>query len=209
MAFGVDLIGLTGGIGSGKSTVSGYLRELGAFVIDADEGARAVVEPGTPGYQAVVEAFGPQIVKAGRLDRARLAELVFHDQQALERLNAIVHPLVREWSAQRLAEAAEGGVGYVVQDIPLLFENGLEGMFKATILVYLPAELQVRRLVERGMSEADARARMANQLPIEEKRARATYVIDNSGTREATRAQTEKVWAEITRSDGARGLQLG
>jgi len=209
MAFAVDLIGLTGGIGSGKSTVSGYLRELGAFVIDADEGARAVVEPGTPGYEAVVEAFGPQIVRDGRLDRARLAELVFHDPDALERLNAIVHPLVREWSAQRLSEAADRGVEIVVQDIPLLFENRLEEMFKATILVYLPAELQLRRLVERGMSEADARARMTNQLPIEEKRTRATYVIDNSGSREATRAQTEKVWAELTRSNGAGGLKLG
>ena len=196
----MDLIGLTGGVGSGKSTVSGFLRELGAEVIDADEGARAVVEPGTPGFQAVVDAFGPELVREGRLDRARLAELVFNDRQALERLNAITHPLVREWSAARLAEAAEKGVGVVVQDIPLLFENNLDGLFKATILVYVPAELQLERLVARGLPEADARARIANQLPIDAKRGRATYVIDNSGSREETWAQTEKVWAEITAS---------
>jgi len=207
----MELIGLTGGVGSGKSTVSGILQELGAFVIDADEGARAVVEPGTPGYRAVLEAFGPEVTTDGRLDRARLAELVFNDRQALERLNSIVHPLVREWMAVRLAEAAERGVEVVVQDIPLLFENKLDGLFSSTVLVYLPAELQVERLVGRGMAEPDARARIANQLPIEEKRARATYVIDNSGTREATRAQTEKVWSEITGagSDDSGGGQLG
>jgi len=207
----MELIGLTGGVGSGKSTVSGILQELGAFVIDADEGARAVVEPGTPGYRAVLEAFGPEVTTDGRLDRARLAELVFNDRQALERLNSIVHPLVREWMATRLAEAAERGVEVVVQDIPLLFENKLDGLFSSTVLVYLPAELQVERLVGRGMAEPDARARIANQLPIEEKRARATYVIDNSGTREATRAQTEKVWSEITGagSDDSGGGQLG
>jgi len=196
----MDLIGLTGGIGSGKSTVSGFLRELGARVIDADEGARAVVEPGTPGYAAVVAEFGPEVVRGGRLDRQRLAEIVFNDKEALQRLNAIVHPLVREWTAARLAEAAAGGAEIAVQDIPLLFEGGYEPMFRSTILVHVPERLQLERLVERGMPEADARARIANQLPIDEKLARATYVIDNSGTREETRAQTEKVWTEITAS---------
>ena len=196
----MDLIGLSGGIGSGKSTVSGFLRELGAHVIDADEGARAVVEPGTPGFTAVAAAFGPEVVRDGRLDRARLAEIVFHDRKALERLNGIVHPLVREWTVARLAEAADDGEEIVVQDIPLLFENGYEPLFRSTILVYVPESLQVERLVARGAPEADARARIANQLPIDEKRSRATHVIDNSGGREATRAQTEKVWTEITAS---------
>ena len=196
----MDLIGLSGGIGSGKSTVSGFLRDLGALVIDADEGARAVVEPGTPGYDAVVASFGPEVVRDGRLDRARLAETVFHDKEALERLNGIVHPLVREWSMARLAEAADAGEKIVVQDIPLLFENGYEPLFRSTILVYVPEPLQVERLVARGVPEADARARIANQVPIDEKRSRATHVIDNSGSREATRAQTEKVWTEITAS---------
>ena len=196
----MDLIGLTGGIGSGKSTVSGFLRELGARVIDADEGARAVVEPGTAGYAVVVAEFGPEVVRGGRLDRQRLAEIVFNDKETLQRLNAIVHPLVREWTAARLAEAAAGGAEIAVQDIPLLFEGGYEPMFRSTILVHVPERLQLERLVERGMPEADARARIANQLPIDEKLARATYVIDNSGTRGETRAQTEKVWTEITAS---------
>jgi dephospho-CoA kinase len=108
--------------------------------------------------------------------------------------------LVREWIAARLAEAADEGVEIVVQDVPLLFENGYEPMFKSTILVYVPEALQVERLVGRGMPEADARARIANQLPIDSKRPRATHVIDNSGSREQTRAQTEKVWTEITAS---------
>jgi dephospho-CoA kinase len=196
----MDLIGLSGGIGSGKSTVSGFLRELGAHVVDADEAARAVVEPGTPGFEAVVAEFGAAMVREGRLDRSRLAETVFHDRGALERLNAIVHPLVREWTVARLAEAAEAGEAIVVQDIPLLFENNYEPLFKATVLVYVPEPLQMERLVARGMAEADARARIANQLPIDEKRARATYLIDNSGSREETRAQTERVWTEITAS---------
>ena len=196
----MDLIGLSGGIGSGKSTVSGFLRELGALVIDADEGARAVVEPGTPGYDAVVASFGPEVVRDGRLDRTRLADIVFHDQLALKRLNGIVHPLVREWTGVRLAAAADAGEEVVVQDIPLLFETGLEPLFRSTILVYVPAPVQVERLVARGMPEADARARIANQLPIDEKRSRSTYIIDNSGSREATRAQTERVWTSITAS---------
>ena len=196
----MELIGLSGGIGSGKSTVSGFLRELGARVVDADEGARAVVEPGTPGQAAVIAEFGPGVAGPLGLDRARLADMVFHDRQALERLNAIVHPLVREWTIARLAEAEAEGVDRVVQDIPLLFENGYEPLFRATILVYVPPDLQVVRLVARGMSEADARARIANQMPIDSKRARATYVIDNSGPREETRAQTARVWTEITAS---------
>lgn len=196
----MELIGLSGGIGSGKSTVSGFLRELGARVIDADEGARAVVEPGTAGFDAVVAEFGAEVVRDGRLDRQRLAEIVFNDKQALGRLNAIVHPLVREWTVARLAEAAEDGTEIAIQDIPLLFENVYEPIFKSTILVYVPQSLQVERLVARGMAEADARARIGNQLPIDEKRSRATYVIDNSGSREETRAQTERVWTEITAS---------
>ncbi|HEY8680071.1 MAG TPA: dephospho-CoA kinase, partial [Candidatus Dormibacteraeota bacterium] len=127
-------------------------------------------------------------------------DIVFNDKQALERLNAIVHPLVREWTAARLTEAAEDGVEIAVQDVPLLFENGYDPLFRWTIMVWVPEALQLERLLARGMPEADARARIANQLPIDEKRTRASYVIDNSGTRESTRAQSEKVWTEITAS---------
>jgi dephospho-CoA kinase len=117
----------------------------------------------------------------------------------LATLNSITHPLVRDWSAAKVAIAAAEGRQELVQDIPLLFENGLDGLFAATILVWVPPETQVSRLLKgRGFDETDARARIARQLPIDTKREKATYVIDNSGSREATRAQTEKVWTEIT-----------
>lgn len=191
------LIALTGGVGSGKSTVAAILRELGAAVIDADEAARAVVEPGTEGFRQVVEAFGPEVVRGGRLDRPALARLVFQDAAARERLNAITHPLVREWMAERQREAEAAGAPCAVLDIPLLYENGLDAAFETVVVVWVPPELQVRRLVEgRGFSEADARARVAAQLPIDSKRERATHVIDNSGSREETRRQVERVWRE-------------
>lgn len=197
-------IGLTGGVGSGKSTVAAMLRELGATVIDADEAARAVVEPGEPGFRQVIDAFGEGFVREGRLDRQGLAELVFRDEAARTRLNEITHPLVREWMAKRQQEAADRGDRHVVLDIPLLFESGLEPAFPTIILVWAPAELQVRRLVEgRGLEEADARARVAAQLPIDSKRERSRYVIDNSGSREETRRRVEEAWREITSSEGA------
>lgn len=195
----MDLIGLTGGIGSGKSTVSGYLRELGATVVDADEAARAVEAPGEPAFEEIAREFGPGVAREGGLDRAALAAVVFHDPEKLQRLNAIVHPRAREWMAARTAEAAQRGEPRVVLEIPLLYETRGDAQFQSVILVYADPELAVRRLVEqRGFDEADARARLASQMPIEEKRARATYVIDNSNGREATREQTRRVWAEIT-----------
>ena len=194
-------LGLTGGIGTGKSTVSGMLRELGATVIDADEGTRAVQAPGSEGLRRIVEAFGPGILTpAGELDRAALAEIAFHDRAARERLNGIVHPLVRLWMAERQAEAAERGDAVAVLDIPLLFEARGAGVFETVVLVYAPEELQLRRLVGlRGMSPEQARARIAAQMPIEEKRRLATHVIDNTGDRAALRREVERVWAEITR----------
>ncbi len=196
----MKMIGLTGGIGSGKSTVAEMLRQLGAYVIDADEAARAVVEPGTTGLEKVVAEFGREMMKDGGLDRPRLAALVFNDADAREKLNAIVHPLVRDWVAQRVAEAAEKGVDVVVQDVPLLFENGLGDLFESTILVYVPPAVQMERLVARGVDEADARARIDAQLPIDEKTRLATYVIDNTRTRDATRDQVGRIWTEITAS---------
>ncbi len=134
----MKLVGLTGGVGSGKSTVADMMRELGAQVVDADEATHAVYEPGSPGFDAVVREFGDEYVAGGRIDRARLGELVFHDDDARRRLNSIVHPLVRDWMAQRTAEAAERGAEVVVQDVPLLFENGLERLFSTVVLVYAP-----------------------------------------------------------------------
>jgi dephospho-CoA kinase len=196
----VKLIGLTGGVGSGKSTVADMLRHLGAVVVDADEAAHAVYEPGTPGFESVIREFGDYYVRDGRIDRQRLGELVFKDAASRRRLNAIVHPLVREWMAARTVEAAEHGAEVVVQDVPLLFENGLERLFSSVVLVYVPEEMQIKRLVEgRGFTPERAGAIIATQVPIEEKRRRAQHVIDNSGTTEQTRAQVEELWARLGR----------
>jgi dephospho-CoA kinase len=179
--------------------VAAMLRDLGAEVIDADEAAHAVYEPSTPGFDAVVREFGEDYVRDGRIDRRRLGELVFKDLDARRMLNAIVHPLVREWMAVRTAEAIERGAGVVVQDVPLLFENGLEDLFQKVILVWVPAAVQVERLVSgRGFTDARAREVIAAQMPIDEKRARAQHVIDNSGTKEATREQVQRIWREMT-----------
>jgi dephospho-CoA kinase len=196
----LKLIGLTGGVGSGKSTVSAMLQELGAEVIDADEASHAVYEPGSPGFAAVVREFGPEYVLDGRIDRAKLGELVFHSMDARHRLNDIVHPLVREWMAARTAEAAQRGAEVVVQDVPLLFENGLERLYSTVVLVYVPEKLQLKRLIEgRGLSDERARTMIAAQMPIEEKKMLAHHVIDNSGSREKTRKQVESLWKQLTR----------
>ncbi|TME58691.1 MAG: dephospho-CoA kinase [Chloroflexi bacterium] len=194
----MKLVGLTGGAGSGKSTVAGMLRERGAVVVDADEATHAVYEPGTPGFDAVVREFGPEFVSDGRIDRNKLGQLVFNDDDARKRLNAIVHPLVREWMARQTSEAVERGAQIVVQDVPLIFENSLQGLFSHVILVYVPEEVQVERLVSgRGFTPERARSVIDAQMPIEAKRGLAQFVINNSGSREDTRGQVEAVWREI------------
>ncbi len=195
----MKLVGLTGGVGSGKSTVADMMRDLGAQVVDADEAAHAVYEPGSPGFDEVVREFGEEYVDGGRIDRSRLGELVFHDDDARRRLNSIVHPLVRDWMAQRTAEAAERGAEVVVQDVPLLFENGLERLFSTVVLVYAPEDVQVERLVSgRGFTPERARAMIAAQMPIENKRGLAHHVINNSGAREDTLAQVRAIWKQLT-----------
>jgi dephospho-CoA kinase len=197
----VKLVGLTGGVGSGKSTVAAMLRELGAEVVDADEASHAAYEPGTPGFAAVVREFGDGIVRDGRIDRQRLGELVFKDADARGRLNAIVHPLVREWMAERTAEAVLRGAAVVVQVVPLLFENGLERLYSSIVVVHVPEEVQVERLVHgRGISLERARQMIAAQMPIEEKRRLAHHVIDNSGTLEETRAQVVQEWKHLVKA---------
>ncbi|MEX5294791.1 dephospho-CoA kinase [Kocuria sp. CPCC 205268] len=175
-------IGLTGGIASGKSTVSRRLMELGATVIDADAIARALQEPGRPGLAGIVEEFGPAVLTPdGRLDRAALGTRVFGDPQARERLNAIIHPLVRAEAQQLAAAAGEDAV--LVEDIPLLVETGQHGRFDLVLTVRAPEEERVRRMVEdRGMTEADARARIAAQATDEERAAVSTTVLDNDDT---------------------------
>ena len=195
----MKVIGLTGGVGSGKSTVADMLRELGATVIDADQAAHEVYAPGTAGFDAVVAEFGADFVRDGAIDRQRLGALVFNDEDARRRLNAIVHPLVREWMAARTSEAVERGDEIVIQDVPLLFENGLEGLFSSVLLVYAPEQVMLDRLVQsRGLPSDRARAMIAAQMAIEEKRRRAHHIVDNSGTVEQTRSQVEEIWAQMT-----------
>ncbi|MFD9967887.1 dephospho-CoA kinase [Streptomyces sp. NPDC059017] len=195
-------VGLTGGIGAGKSEVSRLLASYGAVLIDADEIAREVVEPGTPGLAAVVEAFGPDVLTPeGTLDRPRLGAIVFADPKRLARLNAIVHPLVGARSAE--LEAAAGPDAVVVHDVPLLAENGLAPLYDLVVVVDAAPETQLDRLVrQRGMTEPDARARMAAQATREQRRAVADVLIDNDGPLEALEPQVRRVWAEL--SDRAR-----
>ena len=196
----MKLIGLTGGAGSGKSTVAAMLRELGAEVIDADEATHAVYEPGSPGFDAVTREFGAEYVRDGKIDRTRLGALVFADEDARHRLNSIVHPLVREWMAARTAEAVQNGTEVVVQDVPLLFESGLARLYSTVLLVYVPEPVQLDRLVKgRDLSGDRAWAMIAAQMPIEEKRALANHVIDNSGSREATRKQVQTIWKDVVK----------
>lgn len=194
------VVGLTGGIGTGKTTVSRMLRDLGATVIDADEATRAVQAPGSEGLRRLVAEFGTGILTAGgELDRARMAEIAFADPEARGRLNGIVHPLVREWMAERQREAVERGDPVVVLDIPLLFEARGAGAFETVLLVYAPEAVQLDRLVRlRGMGEDQARARIAAQMPIEEKRRLATHVIENTGDLEQLRRAVERTWAELS-----------
>ena len=188
-------IGLTGGIGSGKSTVSALLAERGAVVIDADRIAREVVQPGTPGLAAVVEAFGEQVLTAeGSLDRPALAAVVFADPEERTRLDAIVHPLVRRRAAELTAAAPDDAV--VVHDVPLLVETGQAGSYDLVLVVEADEETRVQRLVGRGLGEADARARIAAQADDEQRRAVADVVVDNSGTQEELAAQVDRFWVE-------------
>ena len=194
----MKLIGLTGGAGSGKSTVAAMFRELGAATVDADEATHAVYAPGTEGFDAVFREFGAEYVREGAIDRAKLGALVFTDPDALRRLNAVVHPRVRQWMAEKTAAAVENGAEIVIQDVPLLFENGLQGLYSATVLVYAQPKTQLRRLVEqRGLAPDRALAILAAQMPIDEKRGLADYVIDNDGVRDETRSQVEEVWTKV------------
>ncbi|AWI27891.1 dephospho-CoA kinase [Streptomyces sp. ICN441] len=190
-------VGLTGGIGAGKSEVSRLLASYGAVLIDADEIAREVVEPGTPGLAAVVEAFGPDVLTPqGTLDRPRLGAIVFSDAERLARLNAIVHPLVGARSAE--LEAAAGPDAVVVHDVPLLAENGLAPLYDLVVVVDASPGTRLDRLVRlRGMTESEARARMAAQAEPEQRRAVADLIIDNDGPLEALEPQVREVWAEL------------
>jgi dephospho-CoA kinase len=194
-------VGLTGGIGSGKSEVSRRLAHRGAVVIDADKAARAVVEPGTPGLQAIRETFGDEVLREnGELDRERLGAIVFHDKDKLAALNAIVHPLVREWMAAAEKNAEDSGAEVVIQDVPLLAENNLAGRYDVVIVVDTAPEVQLQRLTTlRGMAEDQARARIAAQASREDRLAVADVVMDNNGSLSDLDERVGRVWDELCR----------
>ncbi|MGJ5750793.1 dephospho-CoA kinase [Streptomyces puniciscabiei] len=192
-------VGLTGGIGAGKSEVSRLLVEHGAVLIDADRIAREVVAPGTPGLAAVVEAFGEDVLAAdGNLDRPRLGSIVFADPEKLAVLNSIVHPLVGARSRELEEAAAADAV--VVHDVPLLTENGLAPLYDVVVVVDATPETQLERLVRlRGMTEEDARARMAAQATREQRRQIADIVIDNDVPLDALHKRVTEVWEDLVR----------
>jgi dephospho-CoA kinase len=194
----VLLVGLTGGIGSGKSTASHLLAARGALVVDADRLAHDAVAPGSDGFDAVVERFGDAMVRSdGTLDRSALATVVFADDVARADLEAIVHPRVRREITASIARA--GGDDIVVVDSPLLMETGADERFPVVVVVTASPETRMRRLIERGMTGTDARSRMDAQAPLEEKVARADVVLDNDGTLLELEAQVERLWADLRR----------
>ncbi|WP_329144226.1 dephospho-CoA kinase [Streptomyces niveus] len=190
-------VGLTGGIGAGKSEVSRLLVSYGAVLVDADKIAREAVEPGTPGLDAVVDAFGPGVLTAdGRLDRPKLGALVFADDDKRATLNAIVHPLVRARSVE--LESAAGEKDIVVHDVPLLVESELTGLYDMVVVVDASPGTQLDRLVRlRGMAESEARSRMAAQATRERRTAAADVVIDNDGPLEKLEPQVRAVWEQL------------
>ena len=197
-------IGLTGGIGSGKSEVSRLLAAQGAVIVDADRLARQVVEPGTPGLAEVVEAFGPGVLAGdGSLDRAALGERVFGDDVARRRLEAIIHPRVRARAAE--LEAAAGPDAVVVHDIPLLVETGQSDVFDGVIVVDVPIEVQLDRLMRgRGMSEKEARNRVAAQASRQQRAGAADWIVDNTGSLADLDAAVARVWKELSDRLAAR-----
>jgi dephospho-CoA kinase len=199
----MKLIGLTGGIASGKSAVAAMLRGAGVPVVDADQLAREAVAPGTPALEAIRARFGEGVLLPdGSLDRKRLGALVFHDDEARAALNAIVHPGVAALAVERLEALRASGANVAVYEVPLLFESGLEGMMDATLLVALDEELQLSRLMARDrIDEAAARARVAAQMPLAAKRARATRVIENDGPLSDTARQLRAAWRDLTGDD--------
>ena len=191
------IIGLTGGIACGKSTVSNVLKDCGARIVDADAIAHELSRPNQTIFHAYVELFGPEIVTPeGTLDRAEIARRVFSDTVLRDKMNARVHPIIRAAAEDRLDAAHMDGTAVVVLDVPLLFEAGWDALTNDTWVVALPPEEQLARLLARDhtMDEAEARARIAAQMPLAEKCMRADVVIDNSGTREETKERVEKLW---------------
>ena len=190
-------LGLSGGIGSGKSTVAKILTDLGAVVIDADVIAREVLEPGQIGYENTILAFGESVLsESGSIDRKKLAELVFHNPDQLAKLEAIIHPAVIDRVAQIRESLPETSI--VVYDTPLMFEKQLQGQFDKVLIVSADIELRRSRLLERGLELNDINARMANQATDEQRESIADFVIQNNGSPAQLQEQVAKVWQQIT-----------
>lgn len=190
----IRIFGLTGGLASGKSSVAAHWRSRGLPVIDADALAREVVAPGSGALDEIVQAFGPTMVKDGELDRRRLAAVVFSNPEARRQLESITHPRIERRRAELLADLRARGEPLACYEVPLLFEKGMEVRLRPVVVVTLPESLQVARARARdGSSEDEVRARLAAQLPLETKAARADHVIDNSGSPAATRAESDRV----------------
>jgi dephospho-CoA kinase len=188
-------VGLTGGIGSGKSTVARMLAERGALVVDGDQIARELVVPGAPALAAIVERFGEQVLESdGSLDRAGLAAIVFPDPDALADLDAIMHPRIAARAAEMLAEAERSGVAAAIYDMPLLVENEMAEDFDLVVVVHAPVEARLARLAVRGVGIADAHERMARQATDEQRAEVAHILIDNTGDEEALAAQVDRAW---------------
>jgi dephospho-CoA kinase len=199
----VRVFGLTGGLGSGKSTVAAHYRRRGLPVIDADALAREVVAPGSPGLAEIVREFGAEVLQGAALDRPKLAALVFGDPAARQRLESITHPRIQALRDARLRELAVRGEPLACYEVPLLFEKGLEATLRPVVVVSVPEALQIERAQRRDQaSEAMTRARLAAQLPIAEKAARADHVIDNSGPLADTWAEADTVLRRVCEAVG-------
>jgi dephospho-CoA kinase len=204
MAGALRLFGLTGGLGSGKSSVAEHYRQRGLPVIDADALARVVVEPGSPALADIAREFGPQLVPGGALDRQALAQLVFADPAARLRLEAITHPRIQARRDELLRELEAAGEPLVCYEVPLLFEKGLESGLRPVVVVSVPEALQIERAQRRDQAtESMVRARLAAQLPLAEKAARADHVIDNAGPLTQTRASADEVLRRVCGQLGA------
>lgn len=194
----MNIVGLTGGIASGKSTVSRILERLGAVVVDADQLAREAVMPGTSAHRSIVAAFGEGILLPdGSIDRKALGSIIFADSSARKRLEAITHPAIRELAERRLAELSRSGVSVAVYMAALLIEAGAADRVDEVWVVYVDRETQVRRVMARdGLSRLEAEQRLAAQMPMEEKAARGQVVVDNNGTPEELERRVEEIWAK-------------